>query len=261
MTMRIALGIEYNGSNYCGWQYQDHCRSVQAVVEAALAKVAAEPIRIACAGRTDAGVHALEQVVHFDTQAQRIPRGWVFGANANLPDDIAVLWATTVPDSFHARYSAQRRAYRYVILNRPVRPGLHTQRVCWEYRPLQVERMQHAAQFLLGEHDFSSYRAQACQAKSPVRTVHQLSMQRQGDFVILDIAANGFLHHMVRNIAGVLMTIGAGEQEPDWAQHILQQRDRSQGGITASPHGLYFVSASYPQEFALPAVETTHRLC
>ncbi len=255
------MGIEYDGSAYCGWQYQDHCRSVQATVETALAKVANENIRLHCAGRTDAGVHALCQVVHFDTTAQRDMRGWVFGCNANLPNNVAVLWAKEVPETFHARYAAERRAYRYIILNRPIRPGLQTRRVSWEYRPLDVARMQAAAKDLLGEHDFSAYRAQACQAKSPVRTIHRLELHRAGDQVILDIDANGFLHHMVRNIAGVLMDIGAGEQLPQWAKEILECRNRSQAGMTAPADGLYFMTAYYPVHFAIPQMESFAPLC
>lgn len=259
--MRVAMAIEYDGTAYCGWQYQDHCRSVQAAVEKALAVVAASPIRVSCAGRTDAGVHAFAQIIHFDTDARRDMRGWVFGGNANLPDDIAILWAMIVPETFHARYSAIRRAYQYRILNRSVRPGLNDQRVSWEYRPLDVSRMQSAADYLQGEHDFSSYRAQACQAKSPIRTVHRLEVRRLGEHVAIDIEANGFLHHMVRNIAGVLMDIGAGEQETIWAKQILERRDRTQGGMTAAADGLYFISAYYPSEFELPRVESTNWLC
>ncbi|MBI3560751.1 MAG: tRNA pseudouridine(38-40) synthase TruA [Gammaproteobacteria bacterium] len=252
--MRIALGIEYNGANYCGWQRQTHCVSVQATVEKALSQIADHPLQIICAGRTDAGVHALGQVIHFETAVERDTRAWVFGANANLPADISVLWAKPVADTFHARYSALRRGYRYVILNRSVRPGLLQQRVAWDYRSLDVSRMQQAGAFLVGEHDFSSYRAQTCQAKNPVRTVSRLEVQRQHDVVIIDIEANAFLHHMVRNIAGVLMTIGAGEQPPLWAKQVLERRDRTQGGITAAPQGLYFITAYYPVEFDLPAV-------
>jgi tRNA pseudouridine38-40 synthase len=254
MQQRIALGIEYNGSGYCGWQYQDHSPSVQAKVEYALAKVANHSIRVSCAGRTDTGVHALGQVVHFDTEVIREEHAWVLGGNANLPDDISVLWSKPVSSEFHARFSAMRRQYRYVIFNRAQRPAILAKRVSWEYRPLQTDRMIQAAQYLLGEHDFSSYRAMACQAKSPVRTLYRLDIQRHGEIVILDLEANGFLHHMVRNIAGVLMKIGAGEAEPIWAQEVLERRDRTQGGVTASPHGLYFVAAYYPEHFSIPAL-------
>jgi tRNA pseudouridine38-40 synthase len=254
MSQRIALGIEYDGSQYCGWQYQDHSPSVQDTVEQALAKVANQPIRVSCAGRTDTGVHALGQVVHFITDAIRETHAWVLGTNANLPDSITVLWAKPVPDDFHARFSAVRRQYRYVIFNRSSRPAILAKRVSWEYRPLHVERMREAARYLVGEHDFSTYRAQACQAKSPIRTLHRLEISRHGDIVILDLEANGFLHHMVRNIAGVLMKIGAGEAEPVWAQEVLALRDRTQGGVTASPHGLYFVTAYYPEQFSIPVL-------
>ncbi|MBI1425334.1 MAG: tRNA pseudouridine(38-40) synthase TruA [Gammaproteobacteria bacterium] len=254
MTQRIALGIEYDGSRYCGWQYQDHSPSVQEKVEQALAFVANHEVRVSCAGRTDTGVHALAQVVHFDTDAVRSDHAWVLGGNANLPEDITVLWAKQMPANFHARFSAVRRLYRYVIFNRPMRPAILAKRVSWEYRPLQIERMREATQYLIGEHDFSSYRALACQAKSPVRTLHRLDISRHCDMVILELEANGFLHHMVRNIAGVLMKIGAGEADPAWAREVLEQRDRTQGGVTASPHGLYFVTAYYPDQYSIPAL-------
>lgn len=250
--MRIALGIEYDGSRYCGWQLQKDAPTVQACVEQALAKVADQPVRMICAGRTDTGVHAAGQVVHFDTTAQRTARSWVFGANSNLPKDIAVLWAQPVPDDFHARFSARRRGYRYVIFNRAVRPTFLQHRVSWEHRPLDVGRMAEAATHLLGTHDFSSYRALACQAKSPVRTVYRLEVSRRGELVFVDLEANGFLHHMVRNIAGVLMSIGAGEQSPAWAGEILAHRDRTLGGVTAPPFGLYLMQVKYPSHYALP---------
>lgn len=250
--MRIAAGVEYDGSRFCGWQYQDHSPSVQAAVEQALSRVANHPVRIVCAGRTDTGVHGAGQVIHFDTEAERSDFSWVRGANSNLPASVSLLWAQPVDIRFHARFSAQRRYYRYVIFNRAIRPAYLHQRVSWEYRPLDETRMQSAACYLLGEHDFTSYRAVACQAKSPVRTLYRLDIQRQGEFVILDLEANAFLHHMVRNIAGVLMSIGAGEAEPDWARQVLEQRDRTLGGITAPPDGLYFMRVDYPAEFNLP---------
>jgi len=250
--MRIALGIEYNGSAYCGWQYQDHSPSVQARVEQALAHVATHDVRVICAGRTDTGVHAYSQVVHFDTTVERSDHSWAFGANTKLPGDISILWAKHMDESFHARFSATRRRYRYVILNRQIRPALLKNRVSWEYRPLDLERMQVAAKYLVGEHDFSSYRAVACQASSPVRILKGLEVSQDGELFVLDLEANGFLHHMVRNIAGVLLTIGAGEAEPIWAHEVLEHRDRTQGGITAPPDGLYFVGVGYPDEFKLP---------
>ena len=251
--MRIALGIEYDGSKFSGYQAQAHCvRTVQAALEAAVSTVANQPVTTAGAGRTDAGVHASGQVVHFDTTAERSERAWVYGINANLPKDVCVLWARPVADDFHARFSAERRAYRYVIFSRAVRPTFLAHRVTWDYRELDAGRMAEAARHLLGEHDFSSYRAVACQAKSPVRTLYRLEVQRHGPYTVLDAEANGFLHHMVRNIAGVLSAIGAGEHEPGWAREVLEARDRTVGGVTAPPHGLYLVGVGYPARFGLP---------
>ncbi len=253
--MRIAVGVEYDGSAYCGWQLQKHDeRTVQGVVEAAFSKVANHPVRVVCAGRTDTGVHATGQVIHFDTEVERTERSWVFGANANLPKDVSILWAKPVDESFHARFSAQRRRYRYVIYCRAVRPTFLAYRVSWSYRPLDEQRMAEAATHLLGEHDFSSYRALACQAKSPIRTLYRLDVTRQGEFIFLDLEANGFLHHMVRNIAGVLMAIGSGEQEPVWTREILGYRDRTLGGVTAPPHGLYLSGVDYPEEYGLASL-------
>lgn len=249
--MRVALGIEYDGTRFCGWQLQPGERTVQGCVEEALARIADHPVRVACAGRTDTGVHALGQVVHFDTTAERRPRSWVFGANTHLPADVCVRWAQPVADDFHARFSAVRRHYRYVIFNSPVRSAVLAAGVAWDYRVLDVARMQAAAAHLLGRHDFSSYRAQACQAKSPVRTVQRLDVARRGDFVVLDIVADAFLHHMVRNIAGVLMAIGAGEREPDWSREVLEHRDRRLGGVNAVPAGLYFVGVEYPPHYGI----------
>jgi tRNA pseudouridine38-40 synthase len=258
--MRIALGIEYDGRPYCGWQYQDHSPSVQAVVEQALANVAAHPVRVICAGRTDTGVHAAEQVVHFETEVVRDDKAWVMGANANLPKSVSVLWVRTVDETFHARFSAIRRRYRYVIFNRQVRPAFLAGRVAFCFRPLNESRMQKAAQYLMGEHDFNAYRAVACQAKSPVRTVYKLDVTRRDELILIDIEANAFLHHMVRNIAGVLMAIGAGEQEPEWAKELLEGRDRSLGGVTAPPDGLYLMEVVYPEVFGLPRLPPTSAL-
>ena len=206
--MRIALGIEYDGSDFAGWQLQKGgVRTVQGAVEQALSRVADHPLRVICAGRTDAGVHATAQVVHFDTQVGRSMHSWVYGANANLPKTVSVQWARAVSDDFHARFSAIRRRYRYVILNRELRPAFLASRVAWEYRPLDEALMRQAAQDLEGVHDFSAYRAVACQAKSPVRSLFELTVKRDRDLVILDLEANAFLHHMVRNIAGVLRRI------------------------------------------------------
>lgn len=250
--MRIALGIEYDGSDYAGWQRQPHASSVQATLEAALAKVADHPLEVVCAGRTDTGVHATAQVVHFDSTAARSLRAWVLGGNANLPASVAITWAQPVASDFHARFSATGRQYRYVILNRAVRPALLRRRVSWDHRPLDVERMQQAARCLVGEHDFSAFRALACQAKHARREIYHLSLQRSGDYIYLDIAANAFLHHMVRNIAGTLIAVGRGEQPVEWVEAVLGGRDRSQAGITAPAAGLYLVQVRYPERFKLP---------
>jgi len=246
------MGIEYDGSAFHGWQLQDQARTVQAVVEAAVARVADHPVRVHCAGRTDRGVHAEEQVIHFDTQARRSERSWVLGTNVNLPPDVAVTWTSPVAPAFHARFSALARHYRYRILCRPTRPALARERGLWLHQDLELERMQAAARSLAGEHDFSSFRALGCQAKSPVRQVHYCELSREGEWLELRIGANGFLHHMVRNIVGVLVAIGRGEAEISWVEELLLIRDRTRGGVTAPPQGLYFVRADYPAEFALP---------
>jgi len=252
--VRIACGVEYDGSGFHGWQRQPHARSVQEDVERALAKVADHPVQVTCAGRTDAGVHATWQIIHFDTRAERSERSWLLGANANLADDVRLLWAKPVDNEFHARFAAQARRYRYVIFNHKVRSALLRNQVTWQYQPLDCVRMQEGARHLLGEHDFSSFRALACQAHSPVRTIQRLELVRQGDYLYLDVEANAFLHHMVRNIAGVLMAVGRGEQEPDWVRRILELRDRRQGGVTAPATGLYLVGVAYPGQFGIAAL-------
>lgn len=250
---RLALGIEYKGSRYRGWQRQEAgVPSVQEAVERALSQVAAEPISVACAGRTDAGVHATGQVVHFDTKVERPLKAWVMGTNANLPADISVTWAKLMPADFHARFKACARRYRYVIYNDPIRPAHLAEEVTWNHRPLDAARMREAAQYLLGTHDFSSFRAVQCQAKSPIKSLYHLTVIEQGPLLILDVRANAFLHHMVRNIAGVLMAIGAGERSPLWAKEVLEAKDRRQGGVTAHPYGLYLVQVEYPEPFILP---------
>jgi tRNA pseudouridine38-40 synthase len=256
--MRIVLGVEYDGRHFHGWQTQkENLPTVQDVLEAGLSRVAAAPVKLVCAGRTDAGVHACGQVVHFDTEVQRSERAWVFGTNANIHDAISVQWARPVSGEFHARFSARRRRYRYVIINRPVRSSFAAGRVVWDHRRLDEQRMQQAARYLIGEHDFSAYRAMACQAHSPVRKVTHLDVQREDDLIIIDIEANAFLHHMVRNVAGVLMAIGAGEQAIDWSRKVLETRDRTRGGVTAPPHGLYFMAVEYPSEFGIPQLSKT----
>lgn len=256
-TQRIALGIEYDGSAFHGWQAQQHVHTVQAEVEQALSKVADHPVGVVCAGRTDAGVHATGQVVHFDTHARRSMRSWILGTNTHLSPAVVVRWAVPVTEEFHARFSAQRRGYRYIILNRFVRPALQQGRVTWYHGELDAPRMHQAAQGLLGRQDFSSFRALACQAKSPVRTVHAVSVQRQGEYIFLDIEADGFLHHMVRNIAGVLLAIGRGEQPPEWVMQLLSLRDRTQGGVTAPPDGLYLKQVVYDPIYQLPPNHAT----
>jgi len=250
--MKIALGIEYDGSAYNGWQSQKHGHGVQQEVEKAISTVANHEVKIVCAGRTDTGVHALEQVVHFETSAQRSERSWILGANANLPKDISVHWAKQVAEDFHARFSALSRRYQYIILNQFSRPAVLSRRVTWQGRELDSALMSHAAEALVGEHDFSSYRAVACQASSPVRTIKHLTVNRKGNFIIIDIQANAFLHHMVRNIAGVLISIGAGEKPVEWAKQVLEFRDRKLGGVTAAPDGLYFMQVEYPENFTIP---------
>lgn len=251
-TQRIALGIEYDGSAFHGWQAQQHVHTVQAEVEQALSRVANHPVSVVCAGRTDAGVHATGQVVHFDTPARRSMRSWILGTNTHLSSAVVVRWATPVGEDFHARFSARRRRYRYIILNRFVRPALQQGRVTWYHGALDAMLMHQAALGLLGQHDFSSFRALACQAKSPVRTVHAVSVQRQGEYIFLDIEADGFLHHMVRNITGVLLAIGRHEQPPDWVVQLLQLCDRTQGGVTAPPDGLYLNQVIYDPIHKLP---------
>lgn len=249
--MRIALGIEYSGSPFCGWQRQPHANSVQQSVEEALAKVANAPVRIHVASRTDTGVHATEQVIHFDSPVALDMKAWVMGVNTHLPDSISILWAHAAAEDFHARFCALSRRYRYVILNRPSRPALLHQQVTWVHQKLDHNSMQQAAKPLEGQHDFSSYRALACQAKSPIRTVHQINIEQRGEFIFVDIHADAFLQHMVRNIAGVLIAIGKGEQNINWSRTVLELRDRTLGGITAKPSGLYLVKVQYDDKYEL----------
>lgn len=249
---RLALGIEYDGTAYSGWQAQDHAPSVQAAVESALAQIAQHPVSVTASGRTDAGVHALAQVVHCDVAVERPLRAWVRGVNAHLPPDIDVRWAQRVHSQFDARRSAQSRRYRYILCAQPTRPALHRHRVGWTYKPLAAAPMQQAASCLIGEHDFSSFRAAGCQAKHPVRNIHSLSVSAVGPFIHIDIEANAFIHHMVRNIVGTLLPIGAGERPVDWLAEVLATRDRTQAGITAAAAGLYLVGARYPVSDGLP---------
>ena len=243
---RIAVGVEYDGSAYAGWQTQPAAPSVQQVTEAALARIAAAPVALVCAGRTDAGVHALGQVAHFDTEAVRAMRSWVLGANSELPPDVSLHFAQPVPGHFHARYSAEARTYRYLILNRSARSALQAQRATWVHRPLDAARMQAAAGALVGEHDFSAFRAAECQAHSPVRRLERLAVMRRGDWVLIEVTANAFLHHMVRNIAGLLIAVGKGDASPDWAAEVLAGCHRTRRRPRRRPRGRARVTVRYP---------------
>lgn len=250
--MRIALLVEYCGTNYHGWQFQNEkLPTVQRDLQRALSKVADSPIEVICAGRTDAGVHARAQVVHFETSVERAEYSWMLGANSYLPNDISVKWAKRVSDDFHARFSAKRRRYRYIIYNNMSRPALRYKKVTWSTWPLDEGKMFEAGQYLLGEHDFSSFRAAECQAKSPIRTLCELGVTRQGDDVIIEVEANAFLHHMVRNIVGVLMAIGSGKAPVSWAEEVLAAKSRRLGGVTAPADGLYLIKVDYPEVFGL----------
>lgn len=258
--MRIALGLSYDGSAYRGWQNQfdDAIPTIQTCLDKALSSVANHPVTSYCAGRTDAGVHALGQTIHFDTEAIRDERAWVLGVNSHLPADIRVLWAKKMDLNFHVRFSAQARAYRYVIYNHFVHSALLRTQTSIYHQPLDEKRMQEASDYLIGEHDFSSFRAAECQAKTTIRKLEYLKITRQGRFIFIDVKANAFLHHMVRNIVGVLLAIGSGKKQPIWAQEVLRARNRIFASITASPQGLYFLRAFYPAEFALDMLETDY---
>ncbi len=251
--VRVALGLEYDGSHFCGWQTQPEACAVQNALETALSQIASELIVVASAGRTDSGVHAWAQVVHFDTTAQRPESAWVRGVNALLPPSVAVCWARVVAPTFHARFSAQARRYRYLLLNRPTRPAMASGRVGWFHAPLDLESMREAADFLIGEHDFSAFRAAECQAKTPVRTLSELSIQRQNECLIFDLRANAFLHHMVRNIVGALVYVGKGKHPPDWVAELLQARERKFAAPTFAPDGLYLSGVEYPAHWGIPS--------
>lgn len=250
---RVALAIEYKGSDFHGFQTQPNgVKTVQQALEKALSKVADEPVTLVCAGRTDAGVHATNQVIHFDTLAKRPAKAWVRGTRPHLPDTVSVKWAQDVVPQFHARFSALNRTYRYLISDAKTSSALLHDQITWSSRPLDIALMRAGAAHLVGRHDFTSFRATQCQAKSPVREIQYLHLVRRGDLIILEVQANAFLHHMVRNIVGVLMAVGAGDKPPSWVGEVLSARSRSAGGVTARPNGLYLVAVDFPASFALP---------
>ncbi len=251
--MRLAIGIEYAGARYAGWQRQADAPSVQAEVERALGSVAAHAVEITCAGRTDRGVHAVAQVAHFDTDATRPMRGWVLGANVELPPDVALQWAAEAAPDFHARYSARARTYRYLVLNRPTRSPVLKDRACLWHAPLDAPLMEAALQVLVGEHDFSAFRAAECQSRVPVRRLDRIRVRRAGEFVEFEVTANAFLHHMVRNIVGSALRVGEGARPADWIAELLAGRDRRAAGPTAPPGGLYFAAVDYPPAAGLPS--------
>jgi tRNA pseudouridine38-40 synthase len=255
--MRIVLGLEYDGHPYCGWQSQAEGQTVQDTLQRALSQIAgdqftSEKLSVIAAGRTDTGVHALEQVVHFDSHVERPLTAWVRGVNALLPDSIAVRWAHPVPDEFHARFSAHGRSYRYLLINRATRSAIHAGKAGWFHAPLDVAAMQVAAQCLVGEHDFSAFRAAQCQAKSPVKNLHQLDIRRHGEMLIFDLSAGAFLHHMVRNIIGCLVYVGKGKYPPEWLAKVLASRERSLAAPTFAPDGLYLRRIKYEAKWGLP---------
>lgn len=252
---RIALGVEYNGAVYNGFQKQTTTQNtVQAKLELALSKIADESVTLICAGRTDTGVHASEQVVHFDTYAQRPEKAWVLGVNNRLPAEVRVHWSKPVSSAFHARFRALSRTYRYIIYSSKVRPACLHQNITWTRHSLDIEKMQAAAAYFVGEHDFSAFRSSRCQANNPVRTIERLSFRKSGAFIVMEVKANAFLHHMVRNIVGSIMFVGRGEASPEWVAELIALKDRNQAAPTAKPWGLYFVRAEYDSDFALPHV-------
>jgi tRNA pseudouridine38-40 synthase len=251
--MRIALGVEYKGTDFHGFQIQTSgLVTVQQALEQALSKVANEPITLVCAGRTDSGVHATQQVVHFDTRSIRQEKAWLLGTRQFLPDSVIVRWAKQVKPQFHARFSALNRTYRYLLSDAATPSSLLAHQITWSSRKLDLDLMREAAQYLVGEQDFTSFRAVQCQAKSPIRSIHHLHLVRRGDLIILEVRANAFLHHMVRNIVGVLMAVGVGDKPTAWVAQVLAARDRTQAAVTAKPYGLYLVNVEYPDDFAIP---------
>lgn len=250
--MRYACGIEYDGHGFLGFQTQIQEPTIQNSLEKAIAKVANHDVRIFCCGRTDTGVSATAQVIHFDTEVKRTDYQWIMGINSDLPAGISILWIKAVTDEFHARFSAIQRSYQYRIFNRWIRPALNRHALTWERLPLDADKMHQAAQYLLGQHDFSSFRSSTCQSKTAIKTINSISVIRQDNLVIMDVAASGFLHHMIRNIIGSLLPIGRSEKPIDSMLAILTAKDRTIAGITAPPNGLSFNTIKYPKQFALP---------
>lgn len=250
--MRIAIGLEYRGSGFCGWQSQPQGCGVQDAVEAAVAAIVGRKTAVTAAGRTDTGVHAALQVAHFDVSVERPLTAWVRGVNSHLPSGVAVLWAREVGEDFHARFAATQRGYRYVLLNHAVRPGLNDGLIGWHHRPLDADAMNRAVAHLIGQHDFSAFRAAECQAKSPVKELRRALVERRGDYLLCDFQADGFLHHMVRNLMGSLIQVGAGVQPPEWMAELLASRDRTRAAPTFEAAGLYLTHIRYPAHFALP---------
>ncbi|GAB1266334.1 tRNA pseudouridine(38-40) synthase TruA [Aurantivibrio infirmus] len=250
---RMCLSLEYNGAGFHGFQAQkSKVKTIQSSLEEALSSIADEPIKLVCAGRTDAGVHATSQIIHFDTLASRPDKAWTLGANARLDRGVSIKWAKQVTPNFHARFSAKARTYRYLIFNHPTRPALLSDQITWQKRPLDFSKIIAASNSLLGEKDFSSFRSAQCQARNPVRTIHHIKFARSGDIAVMEVRANAFLHHMIRNIIGVLFAVGAGDKPPNWVEWVLDARDRTKAGVTGPPHGLYLTEVEYDHEFGLP---------
>lgn len=248
----VALGIEYLGTHYCGWQRQSHAKSVQETLEKVLSTIADEPIQVNCAGRTDTGVHATGQVVNFQCSKSRPEKAWILGANTQLSDDIAVRWVQSVPEDFHARFSATARRYRYIIANTKAKPAILNSGLTWVRQSLDIDAMNQASKHFLGEQSFAAFQASSCQSPTAMRNIHHLKVYKVGSYLVIDIKANAFLHHMVRNIAGTLITIGRGIEKPEWTKFLLDSQDRTLAAATASPNGLYLVSVDYPSEYEIP---------